>query len=125
MSVASISPAPLADLRAALARFPLAVTVEAHYATGGLGSLVCETAAEAGADCRVARCGVTRSPAGEQGGQEFLNRLHGIGPEQIATAVLKAFRETRARKGVRATAPTGDWGAIRDTRPARKPAKPA
>ena len=36
------SPAPVDDLVAALARVPLAVTVEAHYVNGGLGSLVAE-----------------------------------------------------------------------------------
>lgn len=106
MAVSSISPAPVADLRAALARFPFAVTVESHYVTGGLGSLVCETVAEAGLDCKVARCGVKRSPAGEQGGQEFMNRLHGFSPEQIAETALGL----RDASGKRAAA--ADWGAV-------------
>lgn len=114
MAVASISPAPTADLRAALERFPAAVTVEAHYTVGGLGSLVCETVAEAGLPCRIARCGVTRSPAGQQGSQEFMHRLHGFAPEQVAETVLRM----RAETGARPVTPTvSDWGAVKSPIP--------
>ncbi len=111
--VASVSPAPIADLRDLLARFPFAVTVENHYAIGGVGSLVCEVAAEHNLDCRVTRCGVTRSPAGPQGNQEFMNRLHGLSPEHLAQAALDRIADTR-RPGNRVQndwAPAAEWGA--------------
>jgi len=106
MVVACISPPPMEDLRAVLTRFPWAVTVEAHYAVGGLGSLVCEAAAEIGSGCRVIRCGVTRNPSGEQGGQEFMQRLHGISPEHLVEAALRARRESGAP-----AVPASDWKA--------------
>jgi hypothetical protein len=68
-----------------------------------LGSLVCEAAAGAGSACRIIRCGVSRSPAGEQGDQAFMNRLHGFSPGQLAEAAVAARRDI----GV-AAAPS-DW----------------
>ncbi|MDB5106085.1 MAG: 1-deoxy-D-xylulose-5-phosphate synthase [Fibrobacteres bacterium] len=111
MVVSSMSPAPVEDLRALLSRFPFAVTVEAHYATGGVGSLVCEVVAEHNLDCRVTRCGVTRNPSGEQGDQEFLNRLHGISPEHLAAAALEGSRRAAAKRSGSAVKPD-DWRAI-------------
>lgn len=117
MAVSSISPAPVEDLRAALSGFPSAITVEAHYATGGLGSLVCEVVGDHNIDCRISRCGVTRNPAGVQGSQEFMNRLHGFSPERLAETALKNRRETGAY-ALRG----GDWAAAPDREP--RPAKP-
>jgi deoxyxylulose-5-phosphate synthase len=128
MVVSSMSPAPVSDLRAALEHHPFAVTIEAHYAIGGLGSLVCETVAEHNIDCRVVRCGVTRNPSGEQGDQAFMNRLHGLSPEHIAMAVLGS-RRLLAEKAMDAESTAGqrisgfqpDWGAIRDPEPKLTP----
>jgi transketolase len=108
MVVSSMSPAPLEDLRAVISDFPFAVAVEAHYATGGLGSLVCEVVAEHHLDCRVTRCGVTRNPSGEQGDQDFMNRLHGLSPERLTAVVLENLRGS----GSRGVIPTGpDWSS--------------
>ncbi len=65
--VASMSSAPIDDLAEILARFPLAITVEVHYVTGGVGSLVSEIIAEQGLNCRVIRCGVRTTPDGLSG----------------------------------------------------------
>src|SRR5262249_31075075 len=46
MVVACLNPAPRRDLVSALTHFRLALTVEAHYVCGGLGSLVAEVIAE-------------------------------------------------------------------------------
>jgi transketolase len=102
LAVASVSPAPTQDIVDQLSAHPFAITVEAHYTVGGLGSLVCEAAAGAGSACRIVRCGVSRSPAGEQGDQAFMHRLHGFSPEQLAEAVLAA------RRDIGAAAPS-DW----------------
>jgi len=108
MAVASMSPAPVEDLRALMSGFPFAVAVEAHYATGGLGSLVCEVAAEHNLDCRVTRCGVTRNPSGEQGDQDFMNRLHGLAPERLAAVVLENRRRIQSASNGGAVP---DWSA--------------
>lgn len=90
--VSSLSPAPEDDLAGQLSRFPVAVTVEAHYVTGGLGSLVSEVAAERGLGCRVVRCGVRRAPGGAVGGQGYMHREHGLSAEMLAESALGALR---------------------------------
>jgi transketolase len=106
---ASISPAPVDDLKLLLARFPFALTVESHYAIGGLGSLVCEVAAGNGIPCRVIRRGVEGSPAGAQGDQDYMQRLHGLSPEALAEAAETALASALAPRTEAGTA--GDWGA--------------
>ena len=91
--VASVQPAPIDDLAEALARFPLALTVEAHYATGGLGSLVCEVAAERGLGGRVVRCGVRTMSHGASGSQRFLYAMHGLSREALVDTALAALRD--------------------------------
>ena len=80
---ASISPPPTEDLAEALERFDAAVTVEAHYVDGGLGSLVCEVAAEHGLPCRVVRCGVRELEPGRSGSEAYLNETHGLSVEKL------------------------------------------
>ncbi|MDR3708426.1 MAG: transketolase C-terminal domain-containing protein [Capsulimonadaceae bacterium] len=82
--VASVSPPPISDLAKMLGKFPLAVTAETHYVTGGLGSLVCEVVAGHGIACRVVRCGIDRLPDGRTGGQQFMNDRYGISAAKIA-----------------------------------------
>ena len=94
--VASLNPPPLEDLAHALARVPLAVTVEAHYVVGGVGSLVSEVAADLGLGCRVLRCGVRRPPDGVTGSQDYLHRAHGLCADQIAAAARDALVRNRA-----------------------------
>jgi len=88
--VSSFNPSPTDDLAELLATTPLAVSVEAHYAVGGLGSFVAETIAEAGLDCRLVRCGVRTMPTGESGSREYLQERHGLSPAAIARATLAA-----------------------------------
>jgi transketolase len=94
--VSSFNPSPIEDLAELLVRVPLAVTVEAHYVDGGLGSLVAETIAEAGLDCRLVRCGVRTMPTGESGSREYLQERHGLSPAAIARTVLEAAARSPA-----------------------------
>ena len=88
--ISSFNPSPVDDLAALLGRVPLAVSVEAHYVAGGLGSFVAETIAEAGLDCRLVRCGVRTMPTGESGSRDYLQELHGISAAAVARAALGA-----------------------------------
>ncbi len=90
--VASVVPAPLEDLSGLLKRFPLAMTVEAHYVVGGLGSLVAEIVAERGLPCRLLRCGVRTAPDGVSGSQSFFHARHGIWSDALVETVLRALR---------------------------------
>jgi transketolase len=89
--VASLNPAPSADLVEALSPFRIALTVECHYISGGLGSLVSEVIAEGGLSCRLIRCGIRTVPTGITGGREFVLRLHGLTGEQLAATALEAL----------------------------------
>ena len=87
--VASVQPAPADDLQAALADVPLAVTVEAHYANGGLGSLVAEVIAERGLGCRLVRQAVDQLPDARVGSQSYMHGRHGLAAPAIVDTVLE------------------------------------
>jgi transketolase len=88
--VASIAPAPVRDLLALLERVPLAVTHEAHYVVGGLGSLVSEIVAESRLECRVVRCGVD-DVLERTGSEQYLYAVHGIDANGVMSATLAAI----------------------------------
>jgi transketolase len=89
--VASVQPAPVDDLAAALAEVPLALTVEAHYVSGGIGSLVSEVVAERALGCRIIRCGVRTTPTGVSGSQHYLYGVHGLTREALAETARRAL----------------------------------
>jgi transketolase len=91
MVVASLNPAPAEDLAEALARFTVALTVEAHYTVGGVGSLVSEVAAERGCGCRVVRCGVKQAPNALTGSKDYLNSVHGLSVNSLVEAAWRAL----------------------------------
>lgn len=92
MIVSSLNPAPVRDLANCLAQFPLALTVEAHYVCGGLGSLVAEVVADQGLGCRIVRCGVATAPTGVTGSDHSLNHQHGISKEGLVKTTIAAMR---------------------------------
>jgi transketolase len=96
--VASVNPAPVDDLAALLARFPLVLTVEAHYVTGAVGSLVSEVVAERGLGCRVVRCGVRVTPDGLSGSQGYLHQMHGLSSNAIVRTALHHLQAHREMK---------------------------
>lgn len=88
--VASVQPPP-DDLARMVGHFHIVLTVEAHYVSGGLGSLVAEVIAEHNLGCRLIRCGVRSSPDGITGSQDYLHHLHGISCSALIETVLKAL----------------------------------
>jgi len=87
---ACLSPSPAGALAEALRDVSLVVTVEAHYLSGGLGSIVSEVVAECGLRCRVVRCGVARLPD-VVGSEAFLNEAYGLSAGAIARTALTAL----------------------------------
>jgi transketolase len=92
---ASISPAPVDDLAKLLAEHPVVLTVEAHYRTGGLGSLVAEVIAEGHLRCHLLRCGVGSLPDGRIGSQHYLHDLYGLSAEKLVEAAMSALQGIR------------------------------
>lgn len=89
--VGSVQPAPLAMLSEVLGRFPVVVTIESHYANGGVGSLVAEVIAEGGHRCRLIRCAVKERASGIAGSQAYLAHRYGISRHEIVSIALSAL----------------------------------
>ena len=89
--VACIAPAPLEDLAELVGRVGLAVSVEAHYRTGGLGSLVAEVIADNAIDCRLLRVGVGDVPDGRTGSQARLEQRHGLSADSLVQTIGRAL----------------------------------
>jgi transketolase len=85
--VSCLAPVPRADIIALLGHASLAVTVETHYITGGLGSLIAEVIAEAGLGCRLVRAGVDVVPDTYSGSQRYMERRFGLDAESLVRAV--------------------------------------
>ncbi len=94
--VASLSPPPVEDLAALLGRYRLAITAEAHYVVGGLGSLVSEVIAERGLASRLVRCGLRTPLDLPSGGERYLARAHGISREALVAMALGELAAARA-----------------------------
>lgn len=93
--VSSLSPAPVADLTEIMAGFEAVFTVESHYVTGGLGSLVAEVIADCGLNCRLHRKGVREMPDGHTGSQPYLYEKMGLSAAALARAAMNQLREAK------------------------------
>jgi transketolase len=87
--VASVNPPPSDDLAGLISGRRLVVTVEVHYANGGLGSLVAEVVAEHGLGVRLLRQCVRTMPNDVVGSQRFMQRLFGLSADQVADAIVQ------------------------------------
>ena len=94
--LSTINPVPLQALLALLSRFKTVLTVEAHYQTGGLTSLICEIVAQHGLSCKVTSCAVEELAEGLTGGQQYLQDLYGISAKAIAQKAAMAVRERKS-----------------------------
>ncbi len=95
--VPTFNPTPVDDLVDVLGRVPFALTAEAHYLTGGVGSAVAEVIAEHGLDCRLIRCGVHEMPKGLTGSQEFLSGVFGLTASSLAASATQALTSLQRR----------------------------
>jgi len=89
--VSSLNPSPIEDLAALFGSVPLALTAEAHYENGGLGSLAAEIIAEQGLGCRLLRAAVRAMPAGVTGSGEYMFDRFGLSGERLADAAMQAL----------------------------------
>jgi transketolase len=94
--VSSFNPSPVEGLAELLGSVSLAISVEAHYLNGGLGSLVAETIAERGLGTRLIRAGVDVVPRGLAGSQEFLEDRFGLSAQRLAATAQAALDTARA-----------------------------
>ena len=81
--VSTLNPAPVEALASTLSGFERVLTVEAHYVSGGLGSLVAEVIAERGLSCTLERCGVRDPSDGRSGSPDYYLARHDLSKEAI------------------------------------------
>jgi len=85
--VSTLAPFDRDQLVSALAPCRLAITVEDHRVTGGVGTIVAETIAERGINCRLRRLGLPDAFPAQVGSERFMHQLVGIDSASIvATA---------------------------------------
>jgi transketolase len=87
--VASISPVPEHDIAEALGKHRVALTVETHSVTGGLGSLVAEVIADHGTGTRLVRLGVREGNKGRSGSAAHMHARHGLDRAGIVKAARR------------------------------------
>jgi transketolase len=87
-SVPCLKPVDEEQVRAICRRHKVVVTIEEHALEGGLGSLICEIAAET-AEARICRIGVANPFFNRCGSYEYLIRQQGLSLEGIAAKVTK------------------------------------
>jgi len=81
--VSTLNPPSVEDLASKLLGFERVLTVEAHYVSGGLGSLVAEVIAERGLSCTLERCGVRDASDGRSGSRDYYLARHDLSKEAI------------------------------------------
>ena len=91
--IATIAPAPVSDLIEALSSFKYAFTIESHYITGGIGSLVAEVVADHCLNIKVVRLGFDSLLNNSFGSSAYLQAAHGLSPEKIALHIIKTLEE--------------------------------
>jgi len=89
--VSSFSPDPVRDISALLARFRIAITVEAQTSSGGLGAFVGTVIATEGLPCRLKMLAVGSSPDGTSGNQSERWRKYGLDRASIVRSACSAM----------------------------------
>jgi len=92
--IASIAPAPVSDLIKVLSAFKYAFTVESHYITGGIGSLVAEIVADHCLNVQVVRLGFEVLLNNALGNSAYLQAANGLSAEKIAFRIHKVLEES-------------------------------
>jgi transketolase len=87
--ISTLNPPSIDSLRLLLEPFGKALTIETHYITGGLGSLVSEVIAENNLSCCLKRLGVHDVPRGSVGNSKYMNNQNGLSVDMITKETIK------------------------------------
>ena len=93
--IASIAPPPVSDLIEALSSFKCVFTLESHYITGGIGSLVAEIVADHNLRVQVVRLGFESILNNSLGSAAFLHDTHGLSAEKITIRIRKILENVQ------------------------------
>ncbi len=84
----------------ASSQYSCLVTVEAHYKSGGLGSLVAEVIADRGRACRMLRFGVLPRINSHTGSENYYHRENGLDPESLALRISTELKPRIKKSGL-------------------------
>jgi transketolase len=91
--VAALNPPPYKPLQDLIKAFPRVLTIEEHYAVGGLGSLVAESIAFSNHRVAFKTLGVPSLPLGVTGTQRFMCELAGLGSTGIKSQIQSLLNQ--------------------------------
>ena len=90
--VSAFNPSCDEAIKEILGKFPMVMSVEDHYTTGGLGSFVCETIAQSQLACRAVVCGVDAKTIKTTGSRDFMNEHYGLSAAQLAEKAVMSLK---------------------------------
>jgi len=89
-SLDSKYPTKLTEL---LSKFSLVCSVEDHYKIGGIGSLISETIADQGLNCKNIRCGFSDLPDGITGSIDYLYEKNNLDAKSIVEKIVSTLEK--------------------------------
>lgn len=89
--VSSLNPSPISDIKEALKKYKKIVTIEDHYLSGGIGSMVAEIASDNNIESKISRIGVDFMPVGRYGSMDFLLEKVGLTSAQITKKIVEFY----------------------------------
>jgi len=96
--VSNLTSATTSDLIRRLSRFRLIFTLEAHYTTGALASVVSEAVAQNNLNCRVIPCGIKDAFDGVVGSKDFLHTKNGISANALVARITASHRKWGSKR---------------------------
>ncbi len=87
--IPSFEKSVLSEIKNLLETHDFAVTVEAHYLSGGIGSMVAEIIAENGLKCRLKRMAVNHLSDGVYGDEKFMYTKNNLDAKSIEKNIIK------------------------------------
>ena len=91
--IASVSPAPEKKLIEVLSRFKHVFTLESHYKTGGIGSMIAEIVAENCLSIKLTRFCFDSILNDTVGSEASIRALHNLSAERVAQRIQEIFEE--------------------------------
>lgn len=86
-SIIKYNPVPSNDIIEILKRYEVVITLEAHYANNGIGSLIAEIIAENGLGCKLKRMAISDTEFDLLGSPDFMYRSHNLDLDSILKIV--------------------------------------
>ena len=89
----TLNPCNENELRETLGRFSLVASIESHYRTGGLGSLIAEALSSTPNSSALERFGLDQTFDSGLGDQDYLHTIAGMHPQTIAETIISRTKE--------------------------------